>query len=390
MNARPDILHAAAPTAGEARRTSLPVPKPDLRAYHRERRLALLSSPRRLFNYIRYKLAKRRPELGHLPIKLDIENVSRCNFACTMCQVSDWPKRQRAQDMSFDAFKRLIDEQYGLVEIKIQGMGEPLLQGGEFFRMIRYARSRRIWVRTTTNASLLHLNDNYRKLIDAGVNDVQVSFDGADKATYEKIRRGGKFEQVMRNCRLLNDYCAQTGGVTPQMWVVVQRDNVDQFFDLIDRAHEMGFRRLTFALNLNDWGQDHWKAANEAVTVEDSVSLDQAWQAVDRGRALGIEVGFWNNTLKYSASSADRLCPWPFERAYVSSDMRIVPCCMIGTPEVFDLGDAGDFSRAWKADDYRAFRQAHIAGEIPRACRNCYEARSARPSADETTLREEA
>ena len=30
--------------------------------------------------------------------------------------------------MRFDDFRRLIDEQYGLVEIKLQGIGEPLMQ----------------------------------------------------------------------------------------------------------------------------------------------------------------------------------------------------------------------------------------------------------------------
>ena len=32
--------------------------------------------------------------------------------------------------------------------------------------MIKYAKDKKIWVRTVTNASLLHLKDNYKKLID--------------------------------------------------------------------------------------------------------------------------------------------------------------------------------------------------------------------------------
>ena len=177
----------------------------------------------------------------------------------------------------------------------------------------------------------------------------------------------------MANCRLLNDYCAETGRVTPQMWVVVQKDNVAQFLQFIERADEMGFKRLTFALNLNDWGQDRWKDTNGAVTVEDAVPMDMAWAAVERGRSFGIEVAFWNNTQKFSARSAERLCPWPFERAYVASDMRVVPCCMIGTPDVADLGDATDFTGQWHGEAYREFRKAHIEGRIPRACQNCYE-----------------
>ena len=110
--------------------------------------------------------AARGADVDYLPVKLDIENVSRCNFRCTMCQVSEWPKGRRARDMTLDEFKRLIDQQYSLVEIKIQGQGEPTLQGDDFIAMISYARSKAIWVRVITNGSLLHLRDNYKKLID--------------------------------------------------------------------------------------------------------------------------------------------------------------------------------------------------------------------------------
>ncbi len=121
-----------------------------------------LLNPKKLWNYAKYRVTARHGAcVNYLPIKIDIENVSRCNFRCTICQVSDWPKSARADDMPLNDFKRLIDEQHGPVEIKQQGMGEPLMQGDDLFEMIKYARARNIWVRTVTNASLLHLKDNY-------------------------------------------------------------------------------------------------------------------------------------------------------------------------------------------------------------------------------------
>ena len=107
---------------------NLPAPKPALgiERYKAELTKRLLQYPRCASNYARYLKSKRRGIIvDYLPIKLDIENVSRCNFACAMCQVSEWPKGRRASDMSLEHFKEIIDEQYGLVEIKIQGLGEP-------------------------------------------------------------------------------------------------------------------------------------------------------------------------------------------------------------------------------------------------------------------------
>jgi len=355
--------------------TGLPAPKPDPFAYRLNLLLALASSPHRLVNYIRYLRSGRSTRLDYLPIKLDFENVSRCNFHCMMCQVSDWPRHQRASDMSLKDFKHLIDIQYGLVEIKLQGLGEPLLGRDTFFEMIRYARSKHIWVRITTNASLLHLRDNYKKLIESGVNEVQISFDGASKETFEAIRRGSKFELVVQNCKLVNEYCNGHDLLRTRMWVLLQRHNAHEFFDFIELGREMGFKRLAYSLDVHGWGMEKWVTTNQAITVKDSIVPEMVHKAIERGRQIGLEVTFWDIASKYSPASPEKLCPWPFERAYISSDLRIVPCCMIANPEVFELGDARDFTAQWNSADYEEFRQAHLDGRIPKVCKVCYGSR---------------
>ncbi|MEQ8666530.1 MAG: radical SAM protein [Rhodospirillales bacterium] len=366
----------------ELRKLPEPVPMPDAEAYHRERELCLAADPLKKKNYERYMASRRRSsQLDYLPIKLDIENVSRCNFRCTMCQVSEWHKGQRARDMTLDEFKSIIDEQRGLVEIKLQGMGEPLMQRDPFFEMIRYAREKHIWVRTVTNASLLHLKDNYKKLVDADVNELQISVDGADKATFEEIRRGSVFERVVENCKLLNAYSREVDRMRTKMWTVVQRANRHQMTDLVNLANDMGFVSMVFALNLTNWGSDMWSERNDEVTVEDSMDTDFAWQLVKQGEKLGVRVAFWNITSKYRTDDPDTLCPWPFERAYVGSDLRVVPCCMIANPDACEIPDDGDgefsFTRIWNNDAYADFRRAHLEGDIPDVCLQCYESRKA-------------
>src|SRR5881396_1232519 len=253
--------HATDPASLAARRQlrELPAPEPaaGVEAYRRERELALASSPRRRENFEKYTRSSRRSAaVDYLPIKLDIENVSRCNFRCTMCVVSDWEKGKRGEDMSLEEFQRLIDEQYGLFEIKLQGIGEPTMQGDVFFEMIKYARARQIWVRTTTNASLLHVKDNYRKLVDTGVNEIQISIDGAEKATFESIRRGSRFDKVIENCKLINAYCREKGISRTKMWTVVQRGNQHQLEDLVRLGHQSGFTNQVFSLELTNWGLD--------------------------------------------------------------------------------------------------------------------------------------
>jgi len=352
---------------------SLPRPEPSagVAAYDAERIACLALDRRKRLNWARAFGARRHgAAVDYLPTRLDIENVSRCNFACTMCAVSNWPKGTRARDMCLHEFKALIDEQYGLVEIKLNGLGEALMQGDDYFEMIRYARERRIWVRMTTNASLLHLRDNYRKLIDSGVNEIDISVDGADAPTFEGIRIQGDFDRVAANCALLNRHCADLGIVRTKMWTLVQKGNAHNLLRHVSLAATLGFKHLVFSLQLHGWADPALEARNatEQVTVAEA----SLWALVRAGELSGVRVSFWDVSEKFSTDAPEHLCPWPFDRAVVTSDLRTVPCCMIGDPDKFEIGRGKTFLENWTGAEYRAFRQAHLDGHVPQVCRGCY------------------
>lgn len=349
----------------------LPRPSPDRAFYDATIEAGFRRFPRRRENYLKYQASKRAEVVEYAPIRLDIENVSRCNYHCTMCQVSDWPGLKRADDMSLEDFKQLIDSQYGVVEIKLQGMGEPFM-GNSYIEMVAYARAQDIWVRSTTNASLLHLHENYKRIIDADICELQVSIDGATSETYESIRRGGRFAQVAENCRLLNRYAREVNRRRTRMWTVVQRGNFSELGQFPVLAAELGFARLTLSLDLNDWGQERWRAVNDPLDMHEGFDVSLAHKLVEDGKGMGVEVTFWFIDEKYDTDEPAHLCPWPFERTYISSDMRIVPCCMIANPDLIDLGDARQLSEMWNGPPLQAFRRAHLRGMIPPECRSCY------------------
>lgn len=359
----------------QSRIIPLPLPSPDREFYNRVIQSGFARFPEREKNFKIYKSSARGPELNYLPVKMDIENVSRCNFRCTMCQVSDWPKMTRAADMRFEDFETLLLSQYGLVEIKIQGMGEPLLAADSFFKMIRLARARDLWVRTTTNASLLHIKENYKELVDSDVCETQVSIDGASAETYEAIRRNASFDRMVENVQLLNNYAESRNMLRTRMWVVLQKANIHEVELFPKLAAELGFNRLTISLDLNDWGSNRWKAQNDLVDVQNVFDLNRALSLVETSRKLGVELTYWYIDRKYSPKSPESLCPWPFERLYIGSDMRTVPCCMIANPDVYELGDATALSTVWNSEKIKDFRLAHLTGKIPSVCQSCYEGR---------------
>ncbi|MBK8477036.1 MAG: radical SAM protein [Opitutaceae bacterium] len=349
----------------------LPFPKVDQELWDRTLKAGFETYPARHANYLKFQASKPAALVEHLPVRLDIENVSRCNFHCQMCQVSDWPGFKRSRDMTMEEYRALLDQQTGLIEVKLQGMGEPLL-GKCYFDMIEYARARHIWVRSTTNSSVLHHNDNYKRIIDADICELQVSVDGTTAEVFEKIRRGSKFDQVCRNIQQLNAYARVQGRMRTRMWTVVQRDNAHQLEEFPKLAAELGFERCTLSLDLNDWGQAAWKKTNDANEISDKMNLERAERLIALGRERGVELTFWYMDKKYELGNMNNLCPWPFSRGYVSADMRLVPCCMIANPEVIDLGDAADLNAVWNGPKMQGFRKAHLTGKLPNVCKVCY------------------
>lgn len=367
----PDLLRediARKKIAPEERR--LPLPQPDQFAYRTMNYRGFVHHPERLRNYILVKQGRREEGCECLPVMLDVEPESRCNFRCIMCAraFKTGAAQSAGRSMDLKSFKRLLDSNPHLMEVKIQGIGEPLLNP-DLFDMIRYATERHIWVRTTVNGSLLHKNDNFKRLVDSDIGEIQTSFDGADKATFESIRRGANFESIVANLTRLNAYVTTKERDYTRMWVLLQTQNRHQLQDFVTLAAQMGFRRLTYSVALTGWGEE--EQFNDLKIP--GISEEEEARVLEQAAKEGVEVSIWRCTDRFRTDSPETICPIPFIRAFVSSDLRIIPCGTIGHLDDVNYGSALEFAKHWNSEGYRAFRRAHLSGNIPSYCRECYD-----------------
>ena len=121
-----------------------------------------------------------------LPRALQVEVTGACNLRCPMCLVRYRPTLDRATaSLSFAAFREMVDAVPDVEEITLQGLGEPLM-APDLFRIIEHAAARGIRVGFNTNATLLTRATSAR-LVDAGLDWLCVSLDGATPETYEGI-----------------------------------------------------------------------------------------------------------------------------------------------------------------------------------------------------------
>lgn len=147
---------------------------------------------------LKWIFAPRFHYVTKFPTHLDIEVTNNCNLRCIMCSINFM--NDKKEYMDYNLFKKIIDEgaKYGLNSVKFNWRGEPLLHP-RIIDMVKYAKEKSV-VDVQFNTNGLLLNEKISSdLIDVGLDRIIFSVDGASKEVYEKIRRGGNYERLVKN-----------------------------------------------------------------------------------------------------------------------------------------------------------------------------------------------
>lgn len=140
--------------------------------------------------------------LPAFPPLVRIETTNACNAQCIIC-----PHRrsQRPAARMDDAlYEHVIDQcaRGGCREVHLHNFGEPLLDR-RLPERVALAKQRGIGkVKIFTNGSLL-TEERAAALIEAGLDEIKISFDGATADEFERIRTPLKFDAVVNNVRRL-------------------------------------------------------------------------------------------------------------------------------------------------------------------------------------------
>jgi MoaA/NifB/PqqE/SkfB family radical SAM enzyme len=132
------------------------------------------------------------------PPVVRLETTNACNARCIICPHRDMQRPITTMDDGL--FNRLIDEcaDAGCREVHLHNFGEPLLDKRIEDR-IAYAKQKGIRrIKIFCNGSLLN-PDRARRLIEAGLDEIKVSLDGASREEFERIRTPLKFDTVVQN-----------------------------------------------------------------------------------------------------------------------------------------------------------------------------------------------
>jgi pyrroloquinoline quinone biosynthesis protein E len=325
---------------------------------------------KKIYNLMIYYLSRKFKYhyLFFKPIVMDIEPTTGCNFRCTMCQVSS--ENFVAKNLDLKLFKKVIVENQQLIKIKLQGMGEPLINKN-FHEMVSFANKFGIAVEFVTNGSLL-TRENINKLSDNLLSTISISIDGATKETFENIRVKSNFDVVIANVKnLINHFKSKKNKTEIKALSLIQKKNFHEIENITKICKDLGFDNLAFQVQMTGWGKEEWENINKAQDIN--------YSKLDKDYFLKILKKYNSKSFKAEVITDNILsfkkqCSYPYENPYLSANGKIVPCCMIADDAVVNFGSVSEysFSKIWNSKDYQDFRKGIKQNIIKNFCKNCY------------------
>ncbi|MFH1776752.1 MAG: radical SAM protein [Candidatus Omnitrophota bacterium] len=303
------------------------------------------------------------------PKFIEIEVTTRCNLRCTLCEHTYW--NEPVRDMSLQEFKSIIDQFPHLQWIGLTGIGESFLNK-DFLSMLAYVKAKNVFVELYDTFYLIDAVTSER-LIEMGIDRMYVSFDGATKETYEKIRVNSNFEQVVENIKGLLNLKRQLSAHFPEVHFhyIITKDNISEMLQylelvrslIVDQSVTVQFTRMLHT----------FKEVDHLFT---EISPEVIREVEDQAQKLSINLS-WNLNVPVDKPPLKNCIEWTMP--FIFATGHVIPCCAGNESGRRDfqkdtsLGNIFEqsFKDIWLGRKYKAFRRMLRVGHVPVQCRNC-------------------
>jgi len=199
------------------------------------------------------------------PLALIAELTHRCPLHCVYCS-NPLELQNRANELTTATWTRIFQEaaQAGVLQADLTG-GEPLART-DIIELVRAARTAGLYVNLITSGMPLD-EARLAKLIDAGLDHLQLSFQGAREETANEISGTKAHAQKLRVLELLRQV-----RVAVTLNFVIHRANIGQIDEMLALAESSSATRVEFA-NVQYYG---WAFANRERLLPTRPQLDRS------------------------------------------------------------------------------------------------------------------
>jgi MoaA/NifB/PqqE/SkfB family radical SAM enzyme len=187
--------------------------------------------------------ALRSTGLRHLVIRMDTINL--CNLRCKMCYYSSDYHRKK-QQMDLPLFRKIAAEVFPKTRFLYLSCATEPLMNKEFADFVRVTSEYGVpFTSFCTNGQLM-TERVVEACIDAGISEIIFSIDGATAETYEAIRRGGKWDRLIKSLELVASMKreAKKPGPAVRINFTCMQTNIDELPAMVDFAADQSAESL--------------------------------------------------------------------------------------------------------------------------------------------------
>lgn len=319
--------------------------------------LEYAKKPNRMAKWRSMKWLLKHPTIDYSPFPLQgkVEITRRCNLNCGMCLRSHLPIYP---DMTEAQFELVLEKLKNLVVFQPHGYGEPLMHP-KFERFMEIVTAKHMAIHLVTNGLLLN-----ESLADAFLQHckplkITYSIDAADKETYEKIRVGGNFYDLLWNMRHVVGYKKLWGLNTHLNWYCTLADyNFDQAEKIVRLASEIGLDSVNFTdLTLHGYG-----LATQNHDIRHKKDIESRLETLE---ILKVKTAIPVYYLVEKRAS----CNLPWVQIFVQADGEVFPCTdTLG----YSLGNLFEqtLDEVWNGKAMREFRKDFYSNPT-KECKKC-------------------
>jgi SynChlorMet cassette radical SAM/SPASM protein ScmE len=174
------------------------------------------------------------------PQKVTLNITNRCNLECLYCGVS--ATKNQPGDLSLEEWREVVDElaRLKVFQLLVSG-GEPFMRA-DLSELLNHILRYHFRISINTNGTLFD-DETISQVCRSGRLDyVQISLDGADSQTHDRIRGKGSFERTMRGLETVRRWEAPFS-----FFVVVSRNNKDSLQKIVRLSKRIGASQISFS-----------------------------------------------------------------------------------------------------------------------------------------------
>lgn len=312
---------------------------------------------KKILNLFKVKISKffKTSNVLGKPYVIMIEPTNICNLKCPLCPTGAGILKRKKGHISFDTFKKIIDEVADTAfYVRLWNWGEPLLNK-DLYKMIKYIKSKKLFVRTSTNSFFLN-NEIAKKLIDSKLDELIVSFDGASEETYSKYRKNSNFQKIIDSIKFLVEEKEKINSKYPiiNLQFIIMKHNEHEIEKIKKIAGDLKVDKLMF----------------KAVGIMDSSMKEDIKKYLPSEKYSKYKLEGKDVKTKLESNN---WCGIVYDEIVINWDGSVVACCN-DMHNTFIFGNMlkEPIHRIWNNEKYQNFRKTILKNKSSiNMCENC-------------------